>query len=215
MKNGTHIKKKWMQFKVSALSASITALIVSSIPTQISASDIDIYQSGGTGAINIYFMTDTSGSMGNSSLSDYEHTSSKNVCKMETQKKYKQYKKGDYRLTFNDVGVGKGDYNLSNKVYVFVGQNQGRYELNRVRDIKDNTSDIDRYSEDGTYSNEVCAVPQICNSYETLPSSLTTNGYVYVEKGESYCRVNSSDLDLNNTLDNTYYNKILCTRQIS
>ena len=68
MKNGTYIKKKWMQFKVSALSASITALIVSSIPTQISASDIDIYQAGGTGAINIYFMLDVSGSMGSMSL---------------------------------------------------------------------------------------------------------------------------------------------------
>ena len=68
MKNSTYIEKRWMQFKVSALSASITALVVSGIPTQISASDIDIYQSGGTGAINIYFMLDTSGSMGVSSL---------------------------------------------------------------------------------------------------------------------------------------------------
>ncbi|MNY91392.1 hypothetical protein D3C78_77440 [compost metagenome] len=209
MKNSTYIEKRWMQFKVSALSASITALVVSGIPTQISASDIDIYQSGGTGAINIYFMADTSGSMGSSSLSDYEHTSSKIVCKMETQIKYKQDSYyGNYRLTFNNVGVGKGDYNLSNNIYVFVGQNQGRYELTRVRDINWNTSNIDRYREDGTYSNEVCAVPQICNSYETLPSSLTTNGYIYAQQGESYCRVNSSDLDLKNGLDNTYYNKI-------
>ncbi len=46
MKNSKKMNKTWMQFKVSALSASITALIVSSMPTQISASDIDIYQSG-------------------------------------------------------------------------------------------------------------------------------------------------------------------------
>lgn len=55
MKISTPMKNKWMQFKVSVLSASMTALIVSSIPTQISASDIDIYQAGGTGAINIYY----------------------------------------------------------------------------------------------------------------------------------------------------------------
>lgn len=63
MKNSKKINKTWMQFKVSTLSASITALILSGVPYYTFASDIDIYQSGGTGATRIYLMLDTSGSM--------------------------------------------------------------------------------------------------------------------------------------------------------
>ena len=66
MKNSQKMNKTWMQFKVSTLSASVTALILSGIPYQVSASDIDIYQSGGTGATRIYLMLDTSGSMDDS-----------------------------------------------------------------------------------------------------------------------------------------------------
>ena len=111
MENSTYIQKKWMQFKVSALSASITALTVSSIPTQISASDIDIYQSGGTGAINIYFMADTSGSMGNSSLSDYNHNSAKT--RVESGINYTQDNNGKKYATFSNSGSGSKDYNRS------------------------------------------------------------------------------------------------------
>lgn len=82
MKNSTQMKKKWMQFKVSALSALVTALILSGIPTQISASDIDIYQAGGTGNIDVHFMLDISGSMGGYSLfDDYQYYDSDNNIK--------------------------------------------------------------------------------------------------------------------------------------
>lgn len=84
MKNSTYIQKKWMHFKVSTLSASVTALVIASIPNASTASDIDIYQAGGTGEINIYYMLDASLSMGVMSLgSDYSHTASKNssLCK--------------------------------------------------------------------------------------------------------------------------------------
>ena len=113
MKNSTYIEKRWMQFKVSALSASITALVVSGIPTQISASDIDIYQSGGTGAINIYFMLDTSGSMGDMSLSeDYSHPSSKETCQVWSEPKFVyDNDDGSYVVVFKDSGGNnKGEY---------------------------------------------------------------------------------------------------------
>lgn len=66
------IPSHWMRFKVSTLAASITSLILAGLPVQIQASDIDIYQAGGTGTTKIYLMLDVSGSMGTMSLAvDY------------------------------------------------------------------------------------------------------------------------------------------------
>lgn len=216
MKNSTYIEKKWMQFKVSALSASITALIVSSMPTQISASDIDIYQSGGTGAINIYFMLDTSGSMGSMSLgSDYRHTSSKTqeVCRdqYEAGRSYFRSNSGNRYAKFTFVGVNKGSYKQEGSDYIFVGTNQGDYD----GDIRDNSfSGSLRYNR----SNQFLVVGKDCrqeniiicpsNNGEFLTSSLFSSGYIYAQQGDAYCRVNSSDLNLNNVDDNLYYNKI-------
>lgn len=123
MKNGTYIKKKWMQFKVSALSTSITALIVSSIPTQISASDIDIYQSGGTGATTIYMMLDKSGSMDYAQgfYDDYGYIygsheeNNKNICNSyyyvgpDNGGNYGPISNGE----FTNWGAGSGDYKYS------------------------------------------------------------------------------------------------------
>ncbi|QPF34763.1 hypothetical protein H0S57_15290 [Acinetobacter johnsonii] len=122
MKNSTYIEKKWMQFKVSALSASITALVVSGIPTQISASDIDIYQSGGTGATTIYMMLDKSGSMDYAKgfYDDYGYIygsheeKNKNICNSyyyvgpDNNASYGPIANGD----FSNWGEGSGDYNL-------------------------------------------------------------------------------------------------------
>lgn len=66
MKKNKHIQNGWMRFKVSTLTASVTSVILAGLPLQIQASDIDIYQAGGTGATRIYLMLDTSGSMDNS-----------------------------------------------------------------------------------------------------------------------------------------------------
>ncbi|MEQ1450444.1 pilus assembly protein [Acinetobacter lwoffii] len=68
------IPSHWMRFKVSTLAASITSLILAGVPVQIQASDIDIYQAGGTGTTKIYLMLDVSGSMGDMSLAtDYAY----------------------------------------------------------------------------------------------------------------------------------------------
>lgn len=68
------IPSHWMRFKVSTLAASITSLILVGLPVQIQASDIDIYQAGGTGTTKIYLMLDVSGSMGDMSLAtDYAY----------------------------------------------------------------------------------------------------------------------------------------------
>lgn len=65
MNKKNQVQNDWIRFKVSTLTASITSLILMSLPIQIQASDIDIYQAGGTGATRIYLMLDTSGSMDN------------------------------------------------------------------------------------------------------------------------------------------------------
>ena len=68
------IPSHWMRFKVSTLAASVTSLILAGLPVQIQASDIDIYQAGGTGTTKIYLMLDVSGSMGDMSLAtDYAY----------------------------------------------------------------------------------------------------------------------------------------------
>lgn len=63
MKTNKPIEIKWMHFKVSTLTAAITTLLLSGVTSPVVASDIDIYQSGGTGATTIYLMLDVSGSM--------------------------------------------------------------------------------------------------------------------------------------------------------
>ena len=63
MNKNKQIQNHWMRFKVSTLTASITSLILAGLPAQIQASDIDIYQAGGTGTTKIYMMLDKSGSM--------------------------------------------------------------------------------------------------------------------------------------------------------
>ncbi len=74
MNKNKQIQNHWMRFKVSTLTASITSLILAGLPAQIQASDIDIYQAGGTGTTKIYLMLDVSGSMGDMSLAtDYAY----------------------------------------------------------------------------------------------------------------------------------------------
>lgn len=74
MNKNKQIPSHWMHFKVLTLAASITSLILAGVPVQIQASDIDIYQAGGTGATKIYLMLDVSGSMGDMSLTtDYAY----------------------------------------------------------------------------------------------------------------------------------------------
>ncbi|WP_180175632.1 pilus assembly protein [Acinetobacter sp. YH12025] len=209
MKNGTYIKKKWMQFKVSALSTSITALIVSSIPTQISASDIDIYQSGGTGAINIYFMLDVSGSMGSMSIAnDYSHTSSKT--KTELGSKFSQNDSGAKYVIFSKSGKGSKDYNRTgskNKyTYTYMGAGLGEYRISSIGDATRFDDKSDRYN---VSSVSVNTPIQICNSASTLSSALkSTSGYEYASVGDSYCVVKTSDLSESNSNDVNYLNKI-------
>lgn len=221
MKNSTYIEKRWMQFKVSALSASITVLIVSSIPTQISASDIDIYQSGGTGAINIYFMLDTSGSMGSMSLAeDYKHTSSiqTNMCKWEQEegRNYTQKSSGGSNIrwaTFEKVANNAGQYKKDGNNYTFVGSGNGDY--NRIKQDDSSYSGGTRYERSNNFNVEVksCAnTDKIChgeNDYgvEKLNNPLQVGGYTYAMEGEKYCLVKESSLSQNNN-DKKYLEKI-------
>lgn len=208
MKNGTYIKKKWMQFKVSALSASITALIVGSIPTQIFASDIDIYQAGGTGAINIYFMLDVSGSMGKSSLfNDYDHSTTKTVKGFE----YKQNNKGVIYVEFDWKGNKRGDYNKSGSNYTFVGAGNGGYsiKLGTPRPVKKGDPDTSKFdAKDIMVEVDI----NLCdgNSLSQLPDDLKSSvgEFIYASKGENYCLIKEGDLKLTVAEDLAYLNKI-------
>ncbi|MEK5788221.1 hypothetical protein V3528_10560 [Acinetobacter johnsonii] len=215
MKNSTYIEKRWMQFKVSALSASITALIVSSMPTQISASDIDIYQSGGTGAINIYFMLDTSGSMGDMSLSeDYSHPSSKETCQVWSEPKFVyDNDDGSYVVVFKDSGGNnKGEYSRNNGIYKYEGVGKGRFTVDTIRDA--NNNDYYTYKVSGTYSKDFCKKPALCqfdfdHSVFASGSELkTSSGYIYAGKNDRYCKIKKEYLNLNNQADLSYFNKI-------
>ncbi|MDH1799213.1 pilus assembly protein [Acinetobacter johnsonii] len=205
MKNSTYIEKKWMQFKVSALSASITALVVIGIPTQISASDIDIYQSGGTGAINIYFMLDTSGSMGNSSLAeDYQHTSAKT--RTEDGYSYNQSDKGAEYVVFASRGNVRKDYNRVGKSYIFVGNGLGNYYIWDARKATNWDDKSDRYN---IVSQTVTLNIEICATYNTLSQDLkSAGGYNYASSGDNYCMVSEGDLKLSDAGDIAYLNKI-------
>src|SRR5690606_25365759 len=146
MKISTPMKNKWMQFKVSALSASVTALIVSGIPTQISASDIDIYQAGGTGGVNIYLMLDASSSMGDMSLEeDYNYvtkgtSSCSGVSTTRIIKKFSEYStssSGRVRIYFKAETGGAykltaGNGTNSSSRFQYVGLGNGDYDVTDV-----------------------------------------------------------------------------------
>ena len=218
MKISTHMKTKWMQFKVSALSASVTALIISSIPTQISASDIDIYQAGGTGGVNIYFMLDASGSMEAMSLGDdYKHTSDKNntICRTVNQsgRTYTISSSGSYYISVTEVGAGLGTHNYSNNEYKYVGAGNGSYTVSVVNSNTSGRIRVNRSSSFNQPSQSCAESKEICigeNGNFTLPltSSLYLNGYVYAPKNERHCLVKESYLNLNNTSDSNYLKKI-------
>lgn len=200
MNKNEHIQNHWMRFKVSTLAASITSLILSSLPVQIQASDIDIYQAGGTGKINIYFMLDVSGSMGSMSLkNDYGYTSSKKNC----VKNYEQKKKGTWFIKFEKVGNNQGDYSKDDDDYYYVGDDKGRYKIKEIRKATDKDDKDDRYE-----LSEYCEDTKFCQSSASLQNDLKINGYIYAETGESYCSIKSTDLDLTSTNDYAYYQKI-------
>lgn len=121
MNKNKQIQNHWMCFKVSTLTASITSLILISLPAQIQASDIDIYQAGGTGTTKIYMMLDRSGSMNQSDFmaQDYGNsynernwwggTDRVNICSTDSNTKlidttlYNALKVGGYNYTIKDV----------------------------------------------------------------------------------------------------------------
>ena len=200
MNKNKHIQNYWMRFKVSTLTASITSLILSGLPAQIQASDIDIYQAGGTGKINIYFMLDVSGSMGSMSLkNDYGYTSSKQNC----VKNYEQKNKGTWFIRFEDVGKNQGNYSKDDDDYDYVGDYKGRYKIKEIRKATNKDDKDDRYE-----LSEDCEDTEFCQSSASLQNDLKLNGYIYAETGESYCSIKSTDLDLTSTNDYAYYQKI-------
>lgn len=223
MNKNKQIQNHWMRFKVSTLTASITSLILAGLPAQIQASDIDIYQAGGTGAINIYFMLDVSGSMGSTSLpDDYGHTSVKEDCTIptyETGYTYTQSNSGSRRVTF--IAAKNGTHNKSGNNYIFVGAGKGSYNV-----VSDNGSGSGtRYGrastqlQNGTKCENVDF--NICPSSwsssaggvwlwsgTALSSALSVNGSTYAQTGEAYCLVKESDLNVSITSDATYLTKI-------
>ena len=219
MKNNAYTKSKWMHFKISTLSASITALVVSSIPTQISASDIDIYQAGGTGLINIYFMLDTSGSMGDMYLrKDYGYTSSKQDCtipNMVSNYDYEKKSNGSRRVSFEFVSNKTGTHNKSGSDYNFVGTG-GDYIVTSDK----NSGTATRYDRK-LVTKQVgtkCENIKICggtgnssdveNFAQKLENNLTYASYTYAKQDDYYCRIDSDDLDLQNNDDLNYLKKI-------
>lgn len=117
MNKNKQIQNHWMCFKVSTLTASITSLILVGLPSQIQASDIDIYQAGGTGTTKIYMMLDKSGSMNNETYmkQDYGNTYggilgllATQVCSTGTkinQSLYDSLKVGRYNYTIKDTDL--------------------------------------------------------------------------------------------------------------
>lgn len=120
MNKNKEIQNHWMGFKVSTLTVSITSLILVGLPAQIQASDIDIYQAGGTGTTKIYMMLDKSGSMNQSDFmaQDYGNsynernwwggTDRVNICSTDSNTKlinttlYNTLKVGGYNYTVKD-----------------------------------------------------------------------------------------------------------------
>ena len=224
MRNSRYIEKKWMQFKVSTLSASITVFIIASIPTQISASDIDIYQAGGTGEINIYYMLDASLSMGDMSLpSDYSHTASKNsnMCKWVTESKKDYYSTSGSNLDSiyikaTPVTQGSGNYIKEGNNYKFVGTGMGNYTIQTRSNSSSgytkfyepkNATSVDLKS--CTNTNKICA-DQNGYSIDKLPNNLNTSNYpyAYAKQNEKYCLVKTSYLTLTNSNDATYLKRV-------
>lgn len=230
MKISTQMKTKWMQFKVSALSASVTALIVSGIPTQISASDIDIYQAGGTGEVNIKFMLDRSLSMGDGSSygkvkEDYEYVTvackseNKNVTDLYTNSP--QY--GAERKRYDIVDLSHGQYRQTNWGYEYVGVGNG----NKSITLRNNQSSGGTRLYLKTQTRQICDRQIFCASTSTLPSNLVINGklahdpsrpnslkdvsYVYAASGANYCSIdlnNATLLSSTNTEDKRYIKRI-------
>ena len=116
MNKNKQIQNHWMRFKVSTLTASITSLILAGLPAQIQASDIDIYQAGGTGTTKIYMMLDRSGSMNQADFmsQDYGNSygsgrSKTDICSTDDNTKLinttlnDSLKVGSYKYTVKDV----------------------------------------------------------------------------------------------------------------
>lgn len=186
MKKNKHIQNGWMRFKVSTLTASVTSVILAGLPLQIQASDIDIYQAGGTGATRIYLMLDTSGSMNNeeSQLVDYgfPYRASKPVTEYLC--------KNDYY----DVGEGAGDYTYSRRYgYQYVGAGNGNY-------LQKTTKGCQYITYNYMYTRNLC-------ESEFLTSDLKlASGYTYTKANKDiFCKVN---LNLDPTISNDYKLKI-------
>ncbi|WP_228152099.1 pilus assembly protein [Acinetobacter indicus] len=210
MKNSTQMKKKWMQFKVSALSAFVTVLIVSGIPTQISASDIDIYQAGGTGGVNIYLMLDASASMESMSLGDdYKYTTTIRDCNIDDIRSgytYTQNSSGDRRVTFLSSTNGTHDKVGNNYIFVGIG---GGYKVGDDSRSGFGTR-YDRTTRNvkvGTKCENI--TKNFCSSNNTsLNKTLKIGDYVYARSTDKYCLIKESDLSLDNPQDVAYLKKI-------
>ena len=189
MNKNKQIPSHWMRFKVSTLAASITSLILAGLPVQIQASDIDIYQAGGTGATRIYLMLDTSGSMNNNSsqLVDYGFDYKKNQSITENKCQ------NDYYY----VGDGQGEYTEGRRGSMnYVGAGQGDY----LKKTSKGCSSI-------TY-NRVTA-ENLCKS-QALSNDLTTSsGHKYTKANtDIFCKVNFQDAT---NITNDYKLKIKST----
>lgn len=215
MRNSRYIEKKWMQFKVSTLSASITVFIIASIPTQISASDIDIYQAGGTGDVDILFMLDVSNSMYTYQFTnDYAHNnSSKKQCNVA----YVKSNTGNTSVTFRDTGGNKNgsyrrDGSSGNYTFVYTGSNSNRYEVNTVTNYVSQGSQTqynliacDRRNPSGTAASTYAA----CSTSSLLTEDRIIYDRAYSTIGDPFCQVDLMPLlNSTNTNDRLYVKRI-------
>lgn len=184
MKNNAYIKSKWVHFKVSTLSASIIALVMSSIPTQISASDIDIYQAGGTGATSIYMMLDKSGSMDYSEgfLDDYGYI-------------YEE-KKPFYNT---NVCTLSDTIKVGNDYYYYVGpKNGGHYGP-----VGPNT--VTSWSSGGWFVEDAAGDYKVITNVSNTSNNKCKINYTI---NRSVCKRILSDIDLHITFNNKNYNYV-------
>lgn len=220
MRNSRYIEKKWMQFKVSTLSASMTALVIAGIPNTSTASDIDIYQAGGTGDVDILFMLDVSNSMYTYQFTkDYDHSSP--VIKM-CYEAYVKANNGNKSVTFKDYGNNseEGSYSRSGRgtsndpyVYTYTGPGTNRYEVNKVVNYTNQNAST-RYnliscSISNPSNSAAYKAYRACYVSDTLTANREIHSRVYSEIGDPFCSVDLFPIiNSTNSADKLYVERI-------
>jgi len=149
MNKNKQIPSHWMRFKVSTLAASVTSLILAGVPVQIQASDIDIYQAGGTGTTKIYLMLDVSGSMDDADSFDvdYGYAYTERVCGLIFCRDVERNLCNRTNLTNNlTVNIPNKD-NTASTSYTYATSSDNYCTVDLGSNVIKNTNDDNLYKE--------------------------------------------------------------------